>query len=142
MADEKLLDRGSDLRFWRPTGVGFMRRSPVANVMSNGSSETCQYLIRNDLKPRSSMKQDVLSHLEVLAHLAMDGTATTFWALHRGDDYQDESLLVLSLFANKSQAKAFETGAAGDVWRDVESKCSSRKRTTWLECGIGFVGRE
>lgn len=100
-----------------------------------------QYAVVNELSPRSGTKGLALKELQKLAELA-EATASvaSFWVLHRGEDETDESIYVFSLFNTKTDAQAFESGEVGGIWSRLGEICEVR-RTTWVACGIGFIGR-
>lgn len=138
---EGLLERPSDLRFWRPTGIGFLGRPDTVNLMKEVTDPHCQYAVVTELTPGQGMKSQALTELRKVADLAENtASVASFLVLHRGDDDADESIYVFSLFNTKLEAKTFEDGEAGEVWRGLEKICKSRI-TTWVACGIGFIRR-
>lgn len=142
VAEQCLLERTSDLRFWRPTGIGFLTPPGRVQSMKNPADSDCRYVIVNELIPKTGMKAIALGKLREGAVLAAD-TATTarFWVLDRGDDDEDQSLYVFSMFERKADAEAFEAGEVRANWKVLDEICESRRRTSWVECGIGFLGR-
>lgn len=141
VAQEGLLERPSDLRFWIPTGIGFLGRPGTVNLMKTGHGDECQYAIVNELRPGAGMKGNTLEQLRRLACLAADtASIRSFSVLDRGAQDQDETLLVFGLFTTKNDANRFEDGYAKEIWQSLEEACE-RRRTTWVECGVGFIGR-
>lgn len=142
VAEQKLLERPSDLRFWRPTEIGFLSRPGTASLMKANAGSDTRYAVANELTPRPGNKGHALGELQRVAGLAADTPSTvSFWVLDRGEGDEDESLYVFSLFESKADAEGFEGGEAGKIWKRLDDICESRRRTTWLECGIGFIGR-
>ncbi|SPO06781.1 uncharacterized protein DNG_09475 [Cephalotrichum gorgonifer] len=141
--EESLLERPSDLSFWRPTGVGFLGRPGTINLMKEeGTGPGLQYAVVHELVPAAGMKGQALAELRKVADLAENSpSAASFWVLHRGDGDKDGSLYVFGLFTTRMVAEKFETGESRGVWERLEDMCESTRRTTWVECGIGFIGR-
>ena len=141
VAEEKLLDRPSDLRFWRPTGVGFLTRPSAVVLMKTPVGSDCRYVVVDELTPRPDMKDKALDNLRNQAALAAnDSSVVSFWVLHRGEGEADESLYVFSMFDTKAHAEAFDREAR-TIRGLVDDCCGDVRRTTWVECGIGFLGR-
>lgn len=150
-AAEGLLERPSDLQFWRPSSVGFLMRDddgsrgPV-NFMDRGhhSSGTRQYIVIDKLTPRPAHKDRILKHLHRLVREAeREDHVLSFWVLHRGDGEQDEGLLVFSRYEDKDEWSRFEDrDAVSAIWEGVyELVVDEGHRTTWIESGLGFLGR-
>ena len=141
VGEESLLERPSDLRFWRPTGIGFLGRPGIVNLMKKDTDPHCQYAVVTELNPGSGMKGQALTELRKVADLAANtASVASFLVLHRGEVDTDESIYVFSLFNTKTEAQTFDGGEAGGIWKRLEEICESR-RTTWVSCGIGFIGR-
>lgn len=152
---EGLLERPSDLRFWRPSSVGFLTRDdddsrgPV-NFMDRGrhassSSGTRQYIVVDELTPRPGHKDQILKQLHGLVREAeREDQVLSFWVLHRGDGEQDEGLLVFARYEDKDEWARFEgRDAVAAMWNEVYELVvdEGQRRTTWIESGLGFLGR-
>ena len=150
---EGLLERPSDLRFWRPSSVGFLTRDdddgsrgPV-NFMDRGrhaspSSGTRQYIVVDELMPRPGRKDQILKQLHGLAREAKRrDQVLSFWVLHREDG---EGLLVFARYEDKDEWARFECrDAVPAMWKGVYESVvdEGQRRTTWIESGLGFLGR-
>ncbi|KAL5340961.1 hypothetical protein BJX70DRAFT_396342 [Aspergillus crustosus] len=145
VGEEGLLARPSDLRYWRPSGVGFLTRADsatnTANFISRADIEGArQYIVVDELTPRPGQVESILRQLGELAEVAERETLTqvlSFWVLRREDD-----LLVFSRYEDKD---AF-TGFSGQstvvrAWEATSALLDSQRRTTWIESGIGFLDR-
>ncbi|KAJ4298003.1 hypothetical protein N0V90_005902 [Kalmusia sp. IMI 367209] len=84
VAQEGLLERPSDLRFWRPTGIGFLTKTgPLA---CSASSEE-EFVVIYEISPKYAQKENVLQRLRTVAQRAGgDGSALSFWVLDRGGE--------------------------------------------------------
>lgn len=141
MGEEGLLERPSDLRYWKPTDIGFVIRPGIEGQMKVPPVGEGRYLIVNELGPNVSSKGQVMAQMRELATLAGDSrSVVSFLVLDRGEGDADESVYVFSLFEDKATAKEWENAGSG-IWSDLEAICLRRRRTTWRECGIGFIGR-
>ena len=101
----------------------------------------CQYVVVHELTPRSGAKGDVLEKLRDAADLAnVYDSALSFLVLDRGEGDDDEGLYVFSLFESKSKAVDFET-KTDEILARVAERCEWKRRTTWVACGVGFIGR-
>lgn len=141
VADESLLESPSDLRFWRPTGVGFLTRDdkPISFRGDGGP----QHVVIDQFTPAQGAKDDALAVLRRLAGAAADNEhVRSFWVLDRGDD-GDDGLYVFACYESKDAWSTFEAGDIQRLWGEVKASSRSEDwmRTTWRASGIGFIGR-
>ncbi|KAL3475208.1 hypothetical protein BJX99DRAFT_230192 [Aspergillus californicus] len=140
VGEEGLLERPSDLRFWRPASVGFLTR---ANARPNSMNfmrrdRSSQYIVVDELTPDPGQKHRVLETLQVLAREAEGREKVlSFWVLHRGDGELDESVMVFARYEDRDEFCRFDGSSAAAEWKAVRGI----KRTTWVESGLGFLGR-
>jgi quinol monooxygenase YgiN len=150
VGEEGLLERPSDLRFWRPTTIGFLTQSSEddssANFIARGnqvSYEKQQYIVVDELKPRLGQKEDVLNQMRSLVALAERQTGVlSFWVLRRDDNEQDDSLMVFSRYDSKDAGSRFcnQKDVSG-IWDVIASLTEQNRTTTWVESGLGFLAR-
>ncbi|KAL4866029.1 hypothetical protein BDV12DRAFT_210756 [Aspergillus spectabilis] len=151
VSEKALLARPSDLRYWRPSPVGFLTRGgggpDTANFMVRGSRATLggarQYIVVDELTPQAGQRESVLQQLEELAREAQrEARVLSFWALHRGDGEADEGLLVFARYKDKDAWAAFMgRSTVTGVWKATAGLLEGQVRTTWVECGLGFLSR-
>ena len=60
--------------------------------------------------------------------------------MDRGEGEDDQAVYLLARYVSKSVCEAFEKGSE-KMFGAVEGLCESHRRTTWVESGIGFIGR-
>ncbi|KAL2848912.1 hypothetical protein BJY01DRAFT_246137 [Aspergillus pseudoustus] len=136
---ENLLERPSNLRFWRPL-LGYLvyRGEPVDFSFSIGR----QYIVTTELTPSPGQKEQVVEQLRLLAQEANQRRVPSFWVLHRGDEVEDESLLVFSRHNDFDAWTDFEHQAHLEAaWVKTYELCADKRLTTWVESGLGFLGR-
>lgn len=109
--------------------------------MKGGAQPECQYAVVQELTPRAGAKGEVVEELRRVADLAANhDSALSFLVLDRGEGDEDEGVYLFSLFESKSEAEAFET-ETDEAWGRIVERCEWKRRTTWVACGIGFIGR-
>ncbi|VUC32383.1 unnamed protein product [Clonostachys rosea] len=143
VARECLLSRPSDLGFWRPMDIGFASRDGGLNLATIAQGRA-RYAVVHELGFDADRRGVVKAALTNLADQALDTpTVLSFWPLARdeGDEGDGGSALVFSVFDDKAAAETFESARTSCVWEQIVSLCKSRRRTTWIESGIGFIGR-
>ncbi|KAL2864087.1 putative quinol monooxygenase [Aspergillus lucknowensis] len=136
---EGLLERPSDLRFWRPL-LGYLvyQGKPV----DFSASTTRKYIVTDELTPLPGQKVQVIGQLRLLAHEAEQRQVPSFWVLHRGDEEQDESILVFAMYKDWDEFTDIEHSREIEgCWSKLHGLCAEKRRTTWVECGLGFLGR-
>jgi quinol monooxygenase YgiN len=143
---EGLLERPSDLRFWRPSSIGFLKRSSHGHgsdiFQERHHDLGPQYIVVDEITPRSTCKDAVLERLNRMANVAeKDESVLSFWVLHRGDEEQDQNILVFSRYRDKSAWAQFCSHKTASAWEDVHSLSDEQRTTTWVESGLGFLGR-
>jgi quinol monooxygenase YgiN len=142
---EGLLERPSDLRFWRPSSIGFLKRSNDGQgsdiFQETPPSLGLQYIV-DELTPRSTYKDAVLQQLSRIANVAeQDEHVLSFWVLHRGEEEQDQDILVFSRYKDKSAWVQFCGHETSSAWEGVHALSDEQRRTTWVESELGFLGR-
>ncbi|KAH8700163.1 hypothetical protein BGW36DRAFT_424998 [Talaromyces proteolyticus] len=143
---EGLLERPSDLRFWRPSSIGFLKRdesSRESEIFQDRSHTTSpdalQYIVIDEMTPRLGYEDIVIEQLCGMAHLAeQNDQILSFWVLNRGDEAQDQGILVFSRYKNRN---ASISDKAASAWKEVYALSNEQRRTTWVESGLGFLGR-
>jgi quinol monooxygenase YgiN len=135
---EGLLERPSDLRFWRPLS-GYLRHGEPVDFSTLADE---QYIVTHELTPNPGKKEEVAEQLRVLAQEAEGSQVPSFWILHRGDQETDESLLVFAGYRDKNQLLDIEDRSEVQAsWKKVHESCAEQRRTTWVASGLGFLGR-
>lgn len=140
VADESLLESPSDLRFWRPTGIGFLTRNGKP-ISFRGEGQ--RHVVIDQLTPSTGAKADVLAVLRRVASAATENqNVSSFWVLDRGED-GDDGLYVFACYESKDAWTEFEAGKVKEWWAEARSvsRDESWLRTTWRTSGIGFIGR-
>lgn len=142
------MEKPSDLRFWHPTDIGFLTRKKQVNFASPETTGGRQYIVVDELLPNTGRKSDILSRLESLAARSRgEETVLTFWVLDRGATQQDtgsidgDGIYVFARFQDKSSYKQFQSDFGEAGWNEIDSLCEKRTTTTWVEAGLGFLGR-
>lgn len=140
VAAEGLLDGYPDLRFWRPTGIGFLARSPV-NFMTKQDGLK-DYVVIQDLTPLEGAKSKVLEALRAVAESAENTSGVgSFWVLEREDKDDGDDVVVFTRFASKGDYEAFVATEKAEAWKSVDGLCQHAQTTTWAESGIGYLNR-
>jgi quinol monooxygenase YgiN len=135
---EGLLERPSDLRFWRPL-LGFIIQGEPVDFSTLAAE---QYIVTHELTPNSGKKEEIVEQLRVLAQEAEGSQVLSFWILHRGDEETDESLLVFARYRDKNQLLDTEDRSEVQAgWKKVHQYCTETRRTTWVASCLGFLGR-
>jgi hypothetical protein len=105
------------------------------------STGTNHYIVVDELTPLAGYKGQVQEQLRQLAQDAKQiGQVHSFWVLHRGDGEQDESLLVFARYEGKNEWANFENQSKR-AWKEAYELSGEQRRTTWIESGLGFLGR-
>lgn len=139
VASEGLFTEYPDLRFWKPTGVGFMTRSPV-NFAGDRKGEK-QYFVVQELSPAKGGKLKLLEGLgEVAGQAQSSDKVNSFWVLDRADPGDGEDVVVVSRFDSKEDYDAFAQSER-EAWKTVSGQVKVEIVTTWVEAGIGFLNR-
>lgn len=154
VGEEALLERPSDLRFWHPTGIGFMNRGSAPHDEGEGEtidgSNSQHYIVVDELMPHPGSKSDILGLLKRIADVAeVNGEVRTFWVLDRvgtadqeaGKEGTDDGIYVIGRFTSKQSYDHYLGGLLDSLWKEIDRLCESRRNTTWIESGIGFIGR-
>lgn len=137
---ENLLAGYPDVRFWRPTGVGFLTSASV-NLMG-GESPSHGYIVVQDLSPLPDGKAQVLEALEPVAQAADKSTKVgSFWVLERENQEDGHELTVFSAFGSKSDYDEFVASEEAGGWKSIGDVCQTAITTTWKNSQIGFLGR-
>lgn len=146
MTEESLVRGPSDLRFWRPTEIGFLAKEAKVNFTMRKSPDPTQYVVVDEFKTT----KDVTGALEKLAAAAVnDEHVLSYWVLRRDagldESIQDGNALsrefyVFSRFRDRLSGAKFHQKTR-PVWEQVKGGSEECRRTTWVEAGIGFLGR-
>jgi quinol monooxygenase YgiN len=146
---EELLERPSDLRFWRPF-MGFLKRDgkdpKTDQFFAHNqplSAGTCQYIVVDELPPKPRHKESLMKSISELVQRAeQNQNILSFWVLKHEDKDEDEALLVFARYANRRTWTEFEEPEEiSVVWKEANYSCQWPRRTIWVESGIGFLGR-
>lgn len=139
VADESLLESPSDLRFWRPTGIGFLTRDEPISFRVGGSD---QHVVIDQFTPSTGDKTDILALMRRIASAAAeDQHVSSFWVLDRGAD-EDDGVYVFACYKSKEAWSTFEAGQVSELWAEARSlNQGDWLRTSWKASGIGFIGR-
>ncbi|KAJ5661368.1 uncharacterized protein N7484_000740 [Penicillium longicatenatum] len=141
VGEEELLEQPSDLRFWRPTDVGFLTRRGSIDF-AGGLVHGKQYIVVDELRTELGKCDLVFDHLRKIAVEAENVEQVfSFWVLRREDE-KDLTFMVFSGYLEKEAWAKFNAQAAVDeAWVTVYGSSEEQKRTTWVESGLGFLGR-
>lgn len=105
------------------------------------STGTNDYVVVDELTPLAGHKGQLLEQLRRLAQDARQiNQVLSFWVLHRGVGEQDESLLVFARYESKNEWANFENQSK-EAWKEAYELSGEQRRTTWVESGLGFLGR-
>ncbi|KAL2204653.1 hypothetical protein CC79DRAFT_1398910 [Sarocladium strictum] len=147
---EGLLTKPSDLQFWHPVNIGFLTKgTPAIFPVDLEGSRSPQYIVTDEFKAKPGEKQVILDHLRRAAEVAEKSNGVlSFWVLSRvgvdgsvAPDLDENSLYVFVRGDDKASVDSLYEKEAADSWADVERIVIERRRTTWVESGIGFLGR-
>jgi quinol monooxygenase YgiN len=141
VADESLLESPSDLRFWRPTGIGFLTREDKPISFRGGEGQ--QHVVIDQFTPAQGAQGEAVAALRRLASAATENErVSSFWVLDRGSD-GDDGLYVFACYESKDAWSTFEAGDMQRLWGELKglSRSEDWVRTTWKASGIGFIGR-
>jgi hypothetical protein len=105
--------------------------------------------VTDEFVPKKGAKGKIF---DILRSLAVDAqeedSMLTFWVQDRigtsdtrSEDEHDESVYVLLRCKNKQAFKAFVAQERTGEWERVGQLSENRRTTTWVESGIGFIGR-
>jgi quinol monooxygenase YgiN len=147
---EELLVRPSDLQFWHPAGVGFINKGTPAAFPEKAAGSELQYIITDEFKANTGEKMAILERLANIAAIARKNEAVlSFWVLGRVRDdgsvvpeVDEDSLYLFLRCENKDTSDiVYEKEETLADWEDISLRCVNRRKTTWVESGIGFLGR-
>ncbi|KAL2067202.1 hypothetical protein VTL71DRAFT_1626 [Oculimacula yallundae] len=147
VGEEGLLARPSDLRFWRPAGIGFLTKKDQVVFSDQGGSVGKQYIITDELTPRHGSKGELLDILSGIAEAALnDESALSFWVQDRiGTDTGvllegiEDTLYLFLRCRDQASAEVFWGKTVASKLANLEFE--NRRTTTWIDSGIGFLGR-
>jgi hypothetical protein len=147
VGEEGLLVRPSDLRFWHPTGIGFLTKHVHERFLQRESRSSVQYLVTNEFIPKAGMRGEVFDVLRTIATAAQeDDSVLTFWVQDRFEvsaesvgNSDDETVYVLLRCRDRSRFDEFVARTA--EWKTIGHMSEARRTTTWIDSGIGFIGR-
>jgi heme-degrading monooxygenase HmoA len=127
------------MRFWRPTGAGFLTRTPTEFKSSGDPS--AGYIIIQDLGlDNSTAKAKAIDELNVSAKSSEAGVES-FYILERENAEDGDDLIVFARFDSAKNYASFRAAQAGQQWKAAEALAKSVRTTKWNESGVGFLGR-
>lgn len=149
VGEEGLLAKPSDLQFWHPTDIGFLTKGAAAKFPAESNGYEPQYIITDEFKSTSENRGQVLGTLKGIATVAENDEAVlSFWVLSRvgldgvvSSEVDGDSIYVFMRFASRGTSKPFCEERTASEWKQLKPLCVDRRRTTWVESGIGFLGR-
>ncbi|VUC26641.1 unnamed protein product [Clonostachys rosea] len=139
VVSEGLLTAYPDMRFWRPTGAGFLARTPV-ELKSSGDPSAGHIIIQDLTLDDSSAKAKAVDELNAIAKSG-EASLESFYILERENTEDGEDLIVFAKFNSAENYASFREGDAGRPWKAAEAIAKSVRTTQWKESGIGFLGR-
>lgn len=103
-----------------------------------------QHIVVDELKPRPGQKENALNQMRSLVAITEKQIVVlSFWVLHRGNNEQDDSLLVFARYDGKDALTQFTNQkAVSGIWEVIASMVEERRTTTWEEFGLGFLARQ
>jgi hypothetical protein len=149
VGEEGLLGKPSDLQFWHPTSIGFINKGTPKTFSVRSADSRPQYIVTEEFKAEKGQKERIFERLRNMAAVAWkDEGVLAFWVLGRvGPDgtvvpeVDEDSLYVFLLCKDREASTGFcESGTRAD-WEGIRQLSLDRRRTTWVESGIGFIGR-
>lgn len=148
MSERHLLERPSDLRFWYPSGIGFLAKEKGDVFQRGEEGGKVQYLVTDEFVVRSGAKEEVYSQLRAVAGVAEDAAdVLTFWVQDRygknGSSDGGGGVYEVYVLIRCSKREAFETfwKQIQTAWDQISQLVEDRRRTNWVESGIGFLSR-
>ena len=116
------------MRFWCPTGIGFLNHSPI-NMTAGHAAPKKQYMVIQDLAPGQDLKSKVLGKLGAVAQSA-EGVLNvgSFWVLEREHKEDGDDVILFARFDCKDSYEAFVHTDAGRTWGTVSGLCESAQR--------------
>lgn len=144
---EALLERPSDLEFWRSTDIGFLTKDGLSIFSPKDADEELQYIVTDELAVPIASIDAVLEQLQKIAQAAKrESSVETFWVLTRDvDDHcsgnVDNNVYVLLRFRSRAAYELYRRTASRTEWNLISQLTLKRRTTTWEESGIGFLGK-
>lgn len=105
---EKILSEPTDLRFLRPTGIGFLNKSGGTILFSTDDSikdEQKDLIAVIEIRPKENRREALLRDMKEMAdHIEVNEPETgSFWALEYLPEYSESGLVIFSRFENSSE---------------------------------------
>ncbi|KAH7079813.1 hypothetical protein FB567DRAFT_595794 [Paraphoma chrysanthemicola] len=149
VGEQGFLAKPSDLRFWHPAGIGFLSKKSQEIFTPPTSSDELQYVVTDELTTRPGAKAQALDHLGKAAAIARENDAVlSFWVQDRAgirdiraEGLDNNELYILVRCKNKEAYDLFYSATNTVTWELIEDLVNERRRTTWVESGLGFIGR-
>jgi hypothetical protein len=147
--EQELLTKPSDLRFWHPTGIGFLTKETQEIFKPQTSTAKLQYLATDEFVAKPGETAKVLHYLRKAAAIAQkDDSVLTFWVQDRvgssngrAERVDNDKLGILVRCRHKQAFDAFLKTTKAVAWDPIAQLSDERRTTTWVESGIGFIGR-
>ncbi|KAJ5107511.1 hypothetical protein N7456_004186 [Penicillium angulare] len=141
VGEKRLLEQPSDLRFWRPTNIGFLTRKVHMNSFKN-QSHGKNYIVIDELTPASGEYKHIF---ELLSKISLKAEKTqevlSFWVLQR-EDGDKTAFLVFTSYVERDYWALFNAQTEiQDHWATLYDLSKDWSRTTWMGPGLGFLGR-
>ncbi|KAJ8110814.1 hypothetical protein OPT61_g6435 [Boeremia exigua] len=115
---EGLLSNPSDLRFWHPTGLGFLNKGGPTLFVPEGSS--IQYIVTDEFVPKLRAKSQVFEELRSVVKVSQeDERVLTFWVQDRigtfGEypELEDDGAILVLVGSELSNWLELEDGRLG-----------------------------
>ncbi|KAH7071564.1 hypothetical protein BKA63DRAFT_74846 [Paraphoma chrysanthemicola] len=149
VSEQGLLAKPSDLRFWHPTGIGFLSKKSQEVFTPPSAPGKLQYIVTDEMTTRPGAKAQTLDRLLKAAAIARENAAVlSFWVQDRiglqdgrAEGLDDNELYILVRCKDKEAYDLFYGATNTITWQPVEDLVIERRRTTWVESGLGFIGR-
>ncbi|CAH0054952.1 unnamed protein product [Clonostachys solani] len=136
---EGLLPEYPDMRFWCPTGAGFLTRTPV-EFKSSGDPSAGYIVIQDLTLDNSAAKAKAVDKLNAFAKSA-EASIESFYILERENAKDGDDLIVFARFDSAENYASCRATEAGQAWKAAEAIAKSVRTTQWNESGVGFLGR-
>lgn len=101
-----------------------------------------QYVVVDELSLKPGQNEVVSGLLQILA-LEAENTdqCLSFWVLSRNGE-RDPAFLIFACWADKEAWSAFVAQAkVCETWKAAHDSSEQQRRTTWIQSGLGFIGR-
>ncbi|KAJ1333120.1 (4S)-4-hydroxy-5-phosphonooxypentane-2,3-dione isomerase [Microdochium nivale] len=143
---ENLLDKSSDLRYRQPLDFGFLIPAGANATVYQDQPKTAAYIVLEFLQPAPGRRGELLDLLRdtasTMQNIGQD-VVQSFWPTELVEAQDDEMVVIFQRYTSK---QAYEDTVLGseeikayrEKWQEI---CSQQQRTTWVDSGLGFIGR-